>query len=190
MGKTLNLTGKRFGRLTAICIDHVHPKLGAYWRCKCDCGNEIVTASSHLKNGYRKSCGCLKKELLIESSKVHNKKYCVLGTKVDNSVKKSDLCTRRDNKSGYTGVSYHKSRDLWLASCYFQGHKYGKSFRDKEDAIKFRKLMKEKRDEFIKWYDSLSSEEKENLTDNDKIYFKSLFKSKMDELFDKEVLNK
>ena len=45
--------------------------------------------------------------------------------------------------------------------------------------------MRERRDDFIKWYDTLSSEEKENLTDDDKMYFKNLFKSKMNELFER-----
>ena len=30
------------------------------WRCKCDCGNEVVTLGRSLRNGHCKSCGCLK----------------------------------------------------------------------------------------------------------------------------------
>ena len=31
----------------------------AIWRCRCDCGNEVLTSLSQLTQGYKKSCGCL-----------------------------------------------------------------------------------------------------------------------------------
>jgi hypothetical protein len=31
----------------------------AIWRCRCDCGNEVLTSLSQLTSGYKKSCGCL-----------------------------------------------------------------------------------------------------------------------------------
>lgn len=31
--------------------------------CRCVCGNEKITLLTHVKNGYVKSCGCLKKEV-------------------------------------------------------------------------------------------------------------------------------
>ena len=66
-----DLTGKRFGRLTVIEVDmekredtFKNKKLGSlYWKCKCDCGNEISVKGSHLKNGSTISCGCYQKEL-------------------------------------------------------------------------------------------------------------------------------
>jgi len=50
-----NLTGKKFGKLTAI----VSPKKG-YWRCICECGNESITRTTNLTKNHTKSCGCLK----------------------------------------------------------------------------------------------------------------------------------
>ena len=182
--KALDLTGKRFGKLTIIGIDHVHPHNGVYWRCKCDCGNECVVIGSHLRNGHTKSCGCIPKVNLRNISKLHHEKYYDLGTKFDNSLRKSDLKPHNNNVSFYTGISYNKSRDFWRSYCDFQSCRYEKWFKNKEDAIQFRKLMRERRDDFIKWYDTFSSEEKENLTDDDKMYFENLFKSKMDELFE------
>lgn len=32
------------------------------WRCKCDCGNEIITETHRLVTGKTRSCGCLKQE--------------------------------------------------------------------------------------------------------------------------------
>jgi len=55
--KLTDLSGFRFDRLMVIS----HIKYGN-WLCKCDCGNEKVADSWSLKNGFIKSCGCLRKE--------------------------------------------------------------------------------------------------------------------------------
>lgn len=38
----------------------------AFWRCKCDCGNEIVVKGTNLRDGTTKSCGCIQKEKAAE----------------------------------------------------------------------------------------------------------------------------
>ena len=76
MGKFIDLTGQKFGRLTAIerTKDYIFP-CGTHmpqWRCECDCGNkDVVVLGSSLRNGNTKSCGCLNKEL----TSLRNKKY-------------------------------------------------------------------------------------------------------------------
>ncbi len=59
-----DLTGQRFGKLTAIC-QVSKPKgcktKGSYWKCKCDCGNIIIRPASYLQSGHALSCGCTKK---------------------------------------------------------------------------------------------------------------------------------
>ena len=54
-----DLTGKRYGRLTALKLDHIANRK-SYWLCQCDCGNTKVIRSDCL--GTTLSCGCLKKE--------------------------------------------------------------------------------------------------------------------------------
>ena len=55
-----DITGQRFGLLTAVQPTEERTKNGtAIWRCRCDCGNEILTDISQLTSGSRKSCGCL-----------------------------------------------------------------------------------------------------------------------------------
>lgn len=55
-----DLTGQRFGNLTAV--EHVgsDKHRNALWRCVCDCGREHVVASRALVNGHVKTCGCFK----------------------------------------------------------------------------------------------------------------------------------
>lgn len=54
-----DITGKSFGRLVAV--EFVGISGGAKWRCKCDCGKELVVASASLRSGNTRSCGCLLK---------------------------------------------------------------------------------------------------------------------------------
>ena len=67
MGRLIDLTGKRFERLIVLERDKsVNSNKGAYWLCKCDCGN-IKSISSHsLRQGLTKSCGCLNKEIISQ----------------------------------------------------------------------------------------------------------------------------
>ena len=62
MGKFIDLTGQKFGRLVVIKRAANTKNNCAHWLCKCDCGNEKVILSSSLIQGNTKSCGCLAKE--------------------------------------------------------------------------------------------------------------------------------
>ena len=37
-----------------------------YWLCKCKCGNQVVVVGTSLINGQTKSCGCLRKNKIID----------------------------------------------------------------------------------------------------------------------------
>lgn len=55
-----DITGQRFGRLTAI--KRIEGKKPTYWLCECDCGNRKEIQLNNLTTGNSKSCGCLSKE--------------------------------------------------------------------------------------------------------------------------------
>lgn len=59
-----NIAGNRFGRLVALEFQGSNSQRIARWRCKCDCGKEIVTMARSLKRGDTKSCGCLQKQIV------------------------------------------------------------------------------------------------------------------------------
>lgn len=57
----IDLTGKKFGRLTVISFERLE-KHKTYWKCACDCGLSVVATGNNLRSGNTKSCGCLRKE--------------------------------------------------------------------------------------------------------------------------------
>ena len=62
MGQFIDLTNKKYDRLTVIKrIKHNYQK-EAMWLCRCDCGKMIETRGSSLRAGLTKSCGCLQLE--------------------------------------------------------------------------------------------------------------------------------
>lgn len=63
MGKVKDLTGQKFGKLTAIRpTDQRTVDNCVIWECKCDCGNPCYVSSHYLRSGHTKSCGCLKQQ--------------------------------------------------------------------------------------------------------------------------------
>lgn len=72
-GRAMDLVGQRYGRLVVIEFSHCRNKK-RFWKCRCDCGNEVVVSRMQLRNGDTKSCGCLHKERSSENGK-KNKKH-------------------------------------------------------------------------------------------------------------------
>lgn len=58
---TRQLTGKKFGRLTAARIVGKYQKQ-SLWECVCDCGGVVKIPTSSLTRGATRSCGCLRAE--------------------------------------------------------------------------------------------------------------------------------
>lgn len=54
-----DMTGTRWGMLTAIEYVGKDKHNNALWRCECDCGNEKVVSRRSLISGSSRSCGCL-----------------------------------------------------------------------------------------------------------------------------------
>lgn len=64
----IDRTGMTFGRLTVV--ERVprppyHSQGGAWWRCKCSCGNEVIVSGTNLHSQNTRSCGCLLKETAL-----------------------------------------------------------------------------------------------------------------------------
>ena len=61
MSKAIDLTGQRFGNLTAIRQIEERHNGRVIWECVCDCGNSVFASTINLRRGNTKSCGCLRK---------------------------------------------------------------------------------------------------------------------------------
>lgn len=64
MPARLNLTGQRFGLLTA-CEPAPRPasdrKGNTWWTCVCECGERIAVRATHLRAKQTHSCGCVRR---------------------------------------------------------------------------------------------------------------------------------
>lgn len=65
------LVGMKFGRLIVFSFSR-RDKSIYFWNCRCDCGNEKEVRADSLKSGRSQSCGCLRKERVIETQTKHN----------------------------------------------------------------------------------------------------------------------
>ena len=67
-----DVTGKKFGRLTAIKRVKLKNKKGVYWLCECSCEKhtKIIVNARYLFNGHRTSCGCINSKGEIKISEI------------------------------------------------------------------------------------------------------------------------
>lgn len=61
----MDIQGQTFGRLLVRReVERRHNAI--MWECVCTCGREMVTSSQHLREGWTRSCGCLRRDSTIE----------------------------------------------------------------------------------------------------------------------------
>lgn len=99
------LNGKRFGRLTVISFNSwkelSKDQKVSTWNCVCDCGNEVTTRRSYLKESS--SCGCWRSEKLSEIQTKH----------------------------GMYGTPTHKSWQKMKERCYLESYKEKEYYQDR-----------------------------------------------------------
>lgn len=117
VGKNLliDITGQKFGRLTAIKPSERYNTGSKYWICKCDCGNPkpIVVRSVNLRRGNSKSCGCWHLYVVTELAKRGPDHHWYIGA-------------IRDKRCfpGYEEwIKFIKKRDEYICQCCFISRK-------------------------------------------------------------------
>lgn len=55
-----DISGKKFGMLTAIECVGSNADNKALWKCCCDCGGECIATGKSLRSGEKTNCGCIK----------------------------------------------------------------------------------------------------------------------------------
>lgn len=70
MVAALDVTGDKYGRLTAVCRE---PGSGirSAWQFSCDCGAVVTLPLDRVRSGVTKSCGCLRKDVTRARSITH-----------------------------------------------------------------------------------------------------------------------
>lgn len=90
----LDLVGRVFGRLRVVRQAGRAKQRTILWHCRCECGEQVVVRSNHLRSGQTTSCGCLRLEALQRSRTTHGqaagrqsseyKAYCNAKTRCTN----------------------------------------------------------------------------------------------------------
>jgi len=140
--KKIDLTGHRFGRLTAK--NYFEKNGSTFVNCECDCGNKNVVRIDKLKSGYTKSCGCFRTDTAKQFSSFlieERKKVSKEGT----NLLRLNSKIPSNNTSGTKGVFWTKKTNKWGAEIGFKGKKIRLGyFKNKQDAINARKEAEEK----------------------------------------------
>ena len=65
----IDLTGQVFGRLTIIKQVLSQKPKQVRWLCLCECGIEIETYGVNLRTGDKRSCGCLRRDIVTAKNR-------------------------------------------------------------------------------------------------------------------------
>lgn len=68
---TLDVTGKRFGKLIALSPAGKSRDNRSLWLCQCDCGKQTVCRLYNLRSGDVESCGCIRRDKIIHGHHRH-----------------------------------------------------------------------------------------------------------------------
>lgn len=72
MGKFIDETGNKYGRLTVLKKAEQRTSSGSVkWICQCECGNLVEVAGDVLRRGLTVSCGCFQKQKVIKDEIGH-----------------------------------------------------------------------------------------------------------------------
>ena len=131
MGRLIDLTGQRFGRLTVIERAYVDKDKFIRWKCQCDCGQICYVRGYPMRQGTIRSCGCLEKENLKKLSQRHTHGYSKLPVyRVWKEMRKrcSNPNDKRYKRYGGRGIKVcdeWQSAQAFVEWAFANGYKHG-----------------------------------------------------------------
>lgn len=66
-----DLSGQVFSRWSVVSYAGMHPKNGAMWNCRCECGTERAVLGKYLWTAKSHSCGCYNLDRIVERNTKH-----------------------------------------------------------------------------------------------------------------------
>lgn len=119
--KDVNIVGRKFGKLTPVCIFKKRnkgcKKEKVFCICECECGNRKVLSKDTLVSGHSTHCGCVKREIkhgLGRDKRLYNI-YCLMKYRCENPESKAykdyggrgiKLCKEWKNPNNFQTWSY------------------------------------------------------------------------------------
>ena len=132
MPAKIDMTGKKFHRLTVIRETGRDNSGQVLWECRCDCGNTSIVRGRDLRSGGTKSCGCLDLEKAVDRIKKETVNHSNIS-----KIKSQKLSVL--NTSGVKGVCQTKT-GRWRAYIGYKGKQvYLGEYSHKEDAVRARR---------------------------------------------------
>lgn len=143
-GRRKNITGLRFGKLTALerteqyVMQNNRKKF--LWKCRCDCGEIVYRLPEKLRENINHACNkCVHQLAILAMSE--NAGF-VEGSQLPKIASSKPGV---HSTSGVKGVFFNNRTQKWRAMLRFQGiNHYLGEYKDLNDAIKARKLGEEK----------------------------------------------
>lgn len=119
----IDLSGRKFGRLTVIERARNSNTGMVRFLCKCDCGNLTTVMNSHLLGGKIQSCGCWKYSRLEEYVvRYFTEKDYKNSIDYECQKKFSDLTGEGNKLLSYDFIVYKKNQPYYLIECQGQQH--------------------------------------------------------------------
>ena len=94
MGRLIDLTGQKFGKLMVLKRTGTSKDGQAVWECECECGNRSYVDGKSLRTGNTKTCGCsrsLPRPQRIKHGKCGTRLYRIWGNMLHRCYGTNDI---------------------------------------------------------------------------------------------------
>lgn len=127
--KLIDITGQVFGRLTVLSRHHVSGN-GTPWLCRCECGVEKAFDSGALRSGDTRSCGCLRRDYMLNRPATRQLAY---GESCFNALLSNYRRRARTTGRAFS-LSATQFRELVEKHCHYCGAEPTQVFRIRKSA--------------------------------------------------------
>ena len=113
-----NEIGNKYGKLLVIEDAGTDSTKHKLWKCRCECGQEIIVRGSRLRSGEKQDCGCIKKHGFIDETGNRYGRLVVLEIDTNSKTKDRDILWKCKCDCGnYTTVRSGDLRQGKTKSC-------------------------------------------------------------------------